>query len=143
MKLPWRFQEHLPCCVNPLRFVPDFRTNLALEDIGNGNSRVAVRRRTLARRIRNFHSTDGPILQCKVGHIVLEDNFGATSALRVEHLSKKKPCGALHQYSASDHANLRNLRVNSLGFSDAAAPSEPYRSTDYKRTSKKKHGNLR
>src|SRR5437762_3434956 len=64
---------------------------------------MAVRLRTLAWSIRNFHRRDRPSLQSQVRHIVLENNFGvAGSVLRNQDLSEQT-AGASHQNSASHH----------------------------------------
>jgi hypothetical protein len=72
VELVGSFQEHLAHGVGCLGFVAHLGPDLSLEDMHDGNARMPVRLRTLARSIRDFHSRYGPVLQVKVRQIVPE-----------------------------------------------------------------------
>ena len=64
-----------------LRLVSHLRPNFSFQHINDGYAWVRMRRRTLARSIRDFHSGYGPILQVKIRQIVPEHHLVAALCL--------------------------------------------------------------
>jgi hypothetical protein len=102
-----RLDEHLTGCIGGFRLIPDLRANLSFEHVHNGDTRMAVCRRTLARPIRNFYGSNRLILECEIGQVVFKNNFiGGLAPLRIESLKQKEVGSATDESSASFHKYL-------------------------------------
>ena len=87
MQLSGRFEEHLTDAVGLFRIVADLRSNLAFEHVGDGNARMAMRGRALARTVGDLDDRHRPALHVDIWQVVLEDRLGraAATALRAHH----------------------------------------------------------
>src|ERR1700681_2166793 len=74
---------------------------------------MAVRRRTLARRVGNLHHGNGPIFEVEVRQIMLEHQLAAALSLCVrKHGLRQCGAGATEQNSSVDHtAKLVSIMI--------------------------------